>query len=369
MIQARNLAPVAPPKGRFHRLRVTALDPVADDALAVTLTVPQELAPAFTFRAGQHITLRFALDGVEQRRSYSICTPAPAGPLRVGVRLLPGGLVSTHIHRALRIGDDVEAMEPAGAFTLALEPGRQGRYVALAAGSGITPVLSLVSTALAQDPAAVFTVAYSNRTAGSAMFLDELAELKDRWPSRLQLVHLFSRERQTVEVRNGRLDSATVRCIADQLVDAARIDRWFLCGPFGMVTQARATLAGLGVDPSRVRTELFFVEAQPPQRSIAEETLLRQPGQVDVTARLNGRETTFTMTRAQALVDGLLAARDDAPFSCKGGVCATCRARLLEGRVAMDHTYALDSTDREQGYILTCQAHPLTDRVVVDYDA
>lgn len=335
--------------------------------MAVTFEVPSEIRPRFRFQAGQHITLRFNLEGREQRRSYSLCTPAPDGPLRVGVRRLPGGVVSSHIHDRLRPGDLVDVMPPAGGFTL--DPGLEGsQMVALVAGSGITPVLSLVATALRSDAHCRFTVVYSNRAVGTAMFIDELAALKDRWPARLQLIHLFSREHQSVAARNGRLDREKLSWITARLLRVPAVSTWFLCGPAGMVAGARALLREQAVPEERIKRELFYVEDEPPVRSAAEVQELARPGQVTVRALLNGRETTFTTSRELKLVDGLAAVREDAPFSCKGGVCATCRARLLEGRVAMDHTYALDQADRELGYILTCQAHPLTDVIALDYD-
>ena len=354
--------------GAFHRLRVAAVEPVAADAVAVTFAVPWRLRAAFRFQAGQHLTLRTTLDGAELRRSYSLCTPAPDGPLRVAVRRLPGGAVSSLVHDRLRPGDAVEVMEPAGGFTVAFDPSARRRYCAIAAGSGITPVLSLVATALATEPASEVVLLYGNRTAASTMFVDEIADLKDRHLDRLQVLHVLSRERQELELATGRLDGPKLRAIFSGLVAPRAVDLFWLCGPDAMVHEAQAVLAAAGVAPAAVRTELFFVEERPPQRSAAEATALARGGTVRVTARLGGRETTFTMARAGTLVDGFLAVRPDVPFSCKGGVCATCRARLLEGEVAMDHSYALEPGERARGWVLTCQAHPLTDEVVVDYD-
>lgn len=368
MIDAPSAPPAPAPRGLFHRLRVAGLEPVAEDAVAVTFEVPSELEGRFRFRAGQHLTLRMPGPGSEERRTYSICSAAPRGPLRVGVRLLPGGLVSTRINRELRVGDELEVMEPAGSFTFDATPGAGSRYAAVAAGSGITPVLSLVSTAFAEQPRSTFTLIYGNRSVGSTMFLDELGQLKDRYPSRLQLLLVFSRERHALELQNGRIDRPKLRLIAPLLPPPGAVQGWFLCGPHAMIGEVRGALAELAVDPGKIRTELFYVEDVPPTRTAAEIDELARPGEVTVTARLNGRESTFAAARSQVLVDALAAVRDDAPFSCKGGVCATCRARLLEGRVAMDHTYALDDSDRARGFILTCQSHPISDRIVVDYD-
>lgn len=355
-------------RGRFHRLRVDAVEPVADDAVAVTLSVPAAVQDLFRFRAGQHLTLRFWKEGREERRSYSICVPESSPHLRIGVRRLPGGWVSSHIHDQLTPGDEVEVLEPAGGFTVDLAPGPERRFVALAAGSGITPVISLVATILGVELSSQVALLYGNRGVGTTMFLEELAALKDRHPSRLNLLHLFSRERQMVDSRNGRIDRDRLLWLGRHIVDPASVHAWLLCGPHAMVTTARATLAEMGVSPDRVRSELFFIEDVPPQRSAAEEEALSRPGEVTVSARLDGRESRFSMSRSEVLVDGLARIREDAPFSCKGGVCATCRARLVEGRVVMDHSYALDAADRAAGYILTCQSHPLTDHIVLDYD-
>jgi len=342
---------------------------LAEDAVAVSFEVPDDLRVRFDFEAGQHLTLRLVIDGVELRRSYSICVPPGHGRLQIGVRRLAGGVFSTYIHDQLEVGDWVEVMDPAGHFTLPLDPGAQHQYVAIAAGSGITPVISLLGAVLERESGTQATLLYGNRTVGSTMFLDQLADLKDRYPSRFQLVELFSRELQQVELHNGRLDQAKVTQVATRLVDPWGVDGWLVCGPHLMLEGVRRALEELGVPAGRVHSELFFVEDAPPERTQAVQQALARPGEVTVTARLDGRETTFTMPPRGTIVDGLLTVRGDAPYSCKGGVCATCRARLVAGEVAMDHNYALEPSDREEGFILTCQAHPISDRVVVDYDA
>jgi len=355
-------------RGAFHQLQVLAVEPVAEDAVAVSFSVPDHLKPAFSFQAGQHVTLRTWLDGSEVRRTYSICAPTGSALLQIGVRRLPGGVMSQFIHDLLRPGDALDVAEPAGHFTLPLDPYHGGSYVAVAAGSGITPVLSLIGSALATEVTSKAVLLYGNRTVESTMFLEEISDLKDRYPDRFQLVPLFSRERQEVELYNGRLSGPKVESLVTQFVDIARVDAWLLCGPHPMVTAVREVLTGRGVPESLIHTELFFVEDEPPVRSEEEQRAVDRGGGVTVRARLDGRETEFTMTSAQTIVDALAAVRPDAPYSCKGGVCATCRARLLEGKVLMDHTYALEADDQEAGYILTCQAHPVSELVTVDYD-
>ncbi|NNM96560.1 MAG: 2Fe-2S iron-sulfur cluster binding domain-containing protein [Candidatus Dormibacteraeota bacterium] len=363
------LAPADSGRGGFIGLRVSEVTPVADDAVAVSFDLSPEQERRFDFQAGQHLTLRLVTAGVELRRTYSICVPPGHGRLTIGVRKLPGGAFSTFVHDQLRVGDVLEVMEPAGHFTVALDPQARHNYVAVAAGSGVTPVISILETVLERERHSQATLLYGNRTVGSTMFLDQLADLKDRHPGRFQLVEFFSRERQQVEFLNGRLDQAKVAQAANALLDIERVDNWLICGPHPMLAGVRRALEQLGVPADRVRSELFFVEDAPPERTQAVQQALARPGEAMVTARLDGRETTFAMERSAAIVDGLLRTRGDAPFSCKGGVCATCRARLVEGEVAMDHTYALEPREREDGFILTCQAHPLSDRVVVDYDA
>jgi len=353
----------------FHSLVVASVEAVAEDAVAVTLQVPPCLKERFRYAAGQHLTVRAKQLGDDVRRTYSICSPPREHRLRVGVRRLPGGLVSEFINSQLKAGDELEVMEPAGNFTLTFDEAAKRSYVAIAAGSGITPILALAAEALGAEPGSQFTILYGNRTAESTMFLDELADLKDRYPARLQLVHLFSRQRQNQELNGGRLDREKLARLIDGFLSPLEVSAWLLCGPFEMVRAARQLLCAAGVAEARIKTELFFVEEEPPTRTSAELEALSREGLVQVRARLDGRETQFTMTREQKIVDALAAVRPDAPFSCKGGVCATCRARLVEGRVVMDHTYALEESERELGWILTCQAHPVTDTIVVDYDA
>ncbi len=357
-------------RGGFHPLTVAAVEPVAQDAVALSFKVPAELRETFRYEAGQHLTLRTWVGGVEVRRTYSICAPPSSGELRIGVRRVPGGVLSEHIFEVVRPGVELEVMEPAGRFTLPFDRAAERSYVALAAGSGITPILGLAAEALAAEPRSEVSIFYGNRTVETAMFLDDLADLKDRHPSRLQVLHVFSRQRQRAELNNGRLDGSKIRLLVERLlVDPRRVAAFMLCGPFPMIQEARATLTALGVPEERIRAELFFVEDEPPVRSAEEQLAMAQPGQALVRARLNGREVQFPMQRTDKIVDALAAVRPDAPFSCKGGVCGTCRARLVEGRVAMDHTYALEEADRSEGYVLTCQSHPLTDFVLVDYDA
>ncbi|TDC58695.1 phenylacetate-CoA oxygenase/reductase subunit PaaK [Micromonospora sp. KC207] len=364
----------------FHPLPVAAVDRLTADAVAITFAVPEELRAAFAFSAGQHLTVRLpagggltgstGADGADVRRSYSICsTPddlARHGRLRIGVREIPGGAFSAYACRALRRGDTVEVLPPLGHFTTAFDPGRARRYGAVVAGSGITPVLALVATALAVEPASTFTIVYGNRTANSVMFAEELADLKDRYPTRLHLVHVLSRERGESPLLSGRIDAERLGRLLGTIVPGDAIEEWFLCGPYPMVVDAKAVLAARGLPESAVHTELFHVAEAPapPTRRPAD-----APGAgAEVTIVLDGRSSTFTMGREERVLDAALRVRGELPYACKGGVCSTCRARVVSGAVTMARNYALEPDEVAAGYVLTCQSTPTTDTLTVDYD-
>ncbi|MGN9913106.1 1,2-phenylacetyl-CoA epoxidase subunit PaaE [Phytohabitans sp. LJ34] len=354
----------------FHHLTVEAVDRLTDDAVAVTFEVPPELRETFDFRAGQHLTVRLAGEAEDVRRSYSICsTPADLaaqGRLRIGVKEIPGGAFSAYAARSLRRGDTVEVMPPLGHFTTGFAPDRARHYGAVVAGSGITPVLSLVATALAVEPASRFTIVYGNRYARSVMFAEELADLKDVHRHRLHVVHVLSREPQEARLLSGRVDAARLAELLDTLVPGDSIDEWFLCGPYGMVTDARAVLSGRGVPDKAVHTELFHVDEvpEPPRRPEPDGR-----GGTEVTILLDGRASSFTMGAGERVLDAALKVRSELPFACKGGVCSTCRARVVEGSVTMARNFALEPDEVAAGYVLTCQSSPDTERLIVDYDA
>jgi ring-1,2-phenylacetyl-CoA epoxidase subunit PaaE len=350
----------------FHPLRVTEVSPLTDDSIAVTFDVPDQLRSTFDYIPGQHVTVRAFLDDVDTRRSYSICAPAGSGKLRVGIKKLSGGAFSSFATESLCAGDVLEVMPPVGEFTIDIDPSRARKAVAIVAGSGITPVLSLIATSLEMEPESSWTLLYGNRTANSVMFLDELEGLKDRYHPRFQLVHILSREGSDVPLLSGRIDEEKIRVIHDKLLGTRPVDGWYLCGPYDLVMTARATLGELGVDPSRIHDELFFAgpldqSALPPEPPVGE-------GSVDLTVILDGRAVDTRMTAETSILDAALRVRSELPFSCKGGMCATCKGRIEEGEVRMDKNYALVDSEVEAGFVLTCQAHPVSDRVVVRYD-
>lgn len=346
----------------FHTLAVAAVDRLCEDAVAVTFGVPEDLRDSYAFAAGQSLTLRRMIDGQEHRRDYSICAPVGALP-RVGVRLIPGGRFSEWLVREVRPGDLVDVQTPRGSFRA--EPDG-GRHLLVAAGSGITPMMSIVPTVL-RHPASQVTLLYGNRSTSTVMFAEELADLKDRHGPRLDLVHVLSREPRDVELFSGRLDADRLRRILTALVPVHDLDHVWLCGPFGMIGAARSVLSELGVPGERVHFELFYVDEPPPE--------LHRPAVVpsgptsQVTVVLDGRSTTATMATGTPILDSAQRTRADLPFACKGGVCGTCRARVVSGEVDMRRNYALEDDEVQRGFVLTCQSHPVSAEVTVDFDA
>jgi ring-1,2-phenylacetyl-CoA epoxidase subunit PaaE len=343
----------------FHQLTVARVDPLTGDSAAVTFDVPPGLAKTFAFAPGQSLTVR---RGAE-RRSYSICA-VRGRPPRIGVREVAGGAVSGWLVHGVRAGDVIEAQAPSGSFTPDLD--QPGHHALIAAGSGITPVLSIAGSVLAAHRESTVTLFYGNRRSGSVMFADEIADLKDAYPSRICLVHVLSREPQEVDLFNGRLDPGKLRELLPVTVDTAGVDHWWLCGPFTMVEGAIGVLTELGVPRDRIHRELFYVEEEPPAVATHAEAPAG-PG-AEVTVLLDGRASTMTVEPGTAILDGAQRVRPDLPFACKGGVCGTCRALLVKGEVTMRRNYALEPEELEAGYVLTCQALPASEVVTVDYD-
>lgn len=363
---------MTPPEARrttFHELTVAAVDELTEHARAITLDCPPELAEQFRFRPGQHLTVRRTIDGVSVRRSYSLCSlpPTTAEPptLRIAVAHVPGGAMSTALTTNVQVGDRLEVLPPLGNFTCPTRADRARHHVAFAAGSGITPILSLLGTALRDEPHSRATLVLGNRSAGTVMLREELADLKDRYPDRFQLVHVLSREDLGVELLSGRLDADRIRRILAGLVDVAGVDQWYLCGPLGMVEAAAGVLAEQGVDPDHVHHEIFHTDTVAARAPVLDESARPQ---AVVTLTLDGRRSRVAMpSRAETILAALLRARPDAPYSCTGGMCGTCRARVVSGEVTMTTCYALDRQEIADGFVLTCQAHPVSDEVTLDF--
>ena len=361
----QTLAPTAPTAAGFHPLTVAAVQRLTDDAVAVTFEVPDVLRAAFAFDAGQSLTLRRVVDGVEERRSYSICARVGERP-RIGVREIPDGLFSRWLVRDVRPGDVVEVQPPSGSFRADAALLRSARrHLCIAAGSGITPTLSIAASALEEGAEA--TLLYGNRTTASVMFAEELADLKDAHPDRFDLVHVLSREPRDVDLLSGRLDADRLRTLLPLLVPLDDLDHAWLCGPLAMTTTAHDVLVELGVAPERIHRELFFVDEPPPELHHLD--ALVEGVTTEATVVLDGRSTTHAVPRDRPLLDSAQQHRGDLPFACKGGVCGTCRAHLVSGEVDMVRNYALEPAEVDAGFVLTCQTYPVGDAVTVDFDA
>jgi ring-1,2-phenylacetyl-CoA epoxidase subunit PaaE len=350
----------------FHPLPVTVRNET-DESVSLTFELPEHLRQTFGHVPGQHVVLRATIGGNEVRRSYSICTPPDGQALRVGVKRIPGGMFSTYATTELATGDTLDVMAPIGEFCYRPQPGVAASYVFLAAGSGITPVLSMLGAILAGEPDSCCTLVYGNRRAGSIMFLEDLQALKDRYPHRLQLIHTLSRESNDVPLFEGRIDEAKVRALASSLIAVDTVDAWFLCGPLDMVETVTATLGDLGVDPSKVHHELFFdqrIETLP-------EAVPGAAGTVTMAVTLEGRTSTVAVDpQGPSLLDYARSIRPEVPFACKGGMCASCKCRVTSGAAVMTKNYALTEAEVAQGFILSCQAHPdpAGGHLALDYD-
>ncbi len=352
----------------FHPLRVASVDRLTEDSVAITFDVPPELRAEFRFNPGQHLSVRTAALGADVRRNYSICAAATGGPLRIGVKRIPDGVFSSYAAEHLRPGDVLDVMTPSGTFSTPLDAANAKRYVAVAAGSGITPVLSILATALEVEPLSTAALIYVNRRTSTIMFLEELEDLKNRFPERFQLIHVLGQEMSEVEMLSGRLDVERLGRILDTIVPVDDVDEWFLCGPLAMTDSVRGVLVDRNVDSTHVHRELFHVGAPITRRRQVAEPGTPVTGSA-VTVILDGRSLTFTLPRdGDSILEHTLSARSDAPYACKNAVCGTCRAKVVAGEVEMDSNYALEPDEVARGYVLTCQSHPVTDQVIVDFD-
>ncbi len=353
----------------FHALTVAEIVPETAEARSVRFVVPDYLREAYRFRAGQHLTLRATIEGEEVRRNYSLCTAEGSGDLMVTVKQIAGGVFSNWVAGALKPGDTLDVMTPHGSFTTPFDLAQARRYVGIAGGSGITPVISLIRSALSQEPLSRFTLLYGNRDSASVIFLDALADLKDRYLDRFELYHFLAEEEQDIALFNGMLDQATCKGAIEQLVpDADGVDAWFVCGPGPMMDAAESTLFDRGVDKARIHIERFSA-GRPSAALAAEMAQLQVKAEgVSVAVTLDGR-TRRVPFAAGNILDSARAAGMPAPFACKAGVCATCRAKVVSGKVEMAVRYGLTDEEVAEGYVLTCQSVPAGDGVAVDYDA
>lgn len=355
----------------FHPLRVRSVQPDTQEAVIVSFEVPEDLRPVFGFTQGQYLTLRKEIGGQDLRRSYSICAGVDDGELRVGVRKVRGGVFSNWINEQLRPGDTLQVMAPQGRFFVPIEPEARRHHVGIAGGSGITPILSIMKTVLAREPRSRFTLVYGNRKLRSTMFKEELEDLKDRYMARLAIHHVFSDEHTDTEINRGVMDRHKIGEFLQGLVPPQEIAHAYICGPFQMNDEAEAALLAAGVPEDRVHIERFGI-AQQGTGQVGAVLHQSQPGDA-VKARVvierDGLKHEIAFSREQAsILDAASDAGLEVPFSCTSGVCGTCRAKVVEGSVRMERNFALDKNEVAAGFVLTCQAHPTTERVVLSFD-
>lgn len=353
---------------KFHPLPIARIERETRDAVAITFAVPHALRDQFRFDCGQHLTLRTDIDGEDVRRSYSICSAVQDGTLRIAVKKTAGGVFSTWANGTLKVGDTIEVMPPLGHFNVPLEVAAARHYLGFAAGSGITPLLSIVKTTLAAEPRSRFTLVYGNRASGTVMFKEELAGLKDTYLGRFNLVHVLSREAQDIELLHGRIDRAKADALLAQWVRLDDIDAAFVCGPEGMMDAVIAALKGRGFPDAKIKVERFAASI-PKHTHIAH--VAPEPGhtECEVTVILDGATRTFVLEKTKEnILEAGLRNGVELPYSCKGGVCSTCRCRLVDGEVDMDVNFALEDYEVARGFILSCQSYPVTDKVTIDFD-
>jgi len=344
------------------------------DCVSIAFTVPPEWQQAFRFHQGQNITVRTTLGGAEIRRSYSICSSPMDKELRIAVKKVPGGLFSTFANEQLQPGHILEVLPPSGKFYTELDPQNRKRYLAFVAGSGITPVLSLIKTTLAIEPESHFTLVYGNRHRPSIIFREELEGLKNRYFNQLSLHHVLSREEMDIPLYQGRIDIQKCEELCERLIDLSAMDETFLCGPREMIFSLRDWLEKKGIAPKSIHFELFHpldsASSTAPLQHRTEKNPEAEENISQVTIRLDGINHNLGLAYdGESILDAALFQGVDLPFACKGGVCCTCRAKLMEGQVEMDLNYALEADELAAGFILTCQSHPRSKKVVIDFDS
>jgi ring-1,2-phenylacetyl-CoA epoxidase subunit PaaE len=358
---------LGPPQ--FHPLTVADIRRETPGSVSIAFAVPESLRYAYRFAPGQHVTVKRWLGLEEVRRSYSICSGLDEGDFRIAVKKQEGGAFSCFANERLKPGDVLDVMTPSGHFTVPLDPGTARTYLGIAAGSGITPLLSIMKSVFAREPKSRFFLLYGNRTTQTIMFREALDELKDRFLDRLSVTHVLSREAQDMDALSGRIDGDKVKLLLRAVVSADSVDHAFICGPGAMIETAERALGELGIGADRIHVERFSVEgAGPSKRSPAPLRKMERRIVAEAEAVLDGISHRFPIGAEETVIDAALGAGLDLPYSCRGGMCCTCRARLVEGRVAMDVNYSLEPWELAAGYVLTCQSRPRTAKLVLDYD-
>src|SRR5215218_3708537 len=355
----------------FHALPVKKVEQETDDCVSVSFDVPEELKDLFRFKQGQMLTIKKKFSTEEIRRNYSICSSPFDNELRVAVKKVEGGLFSTYANSELKPGDYLEVLPPTGKFYTELDPAQKKNYVAFAAGSGITPVVSIIKTTLLTEPESSFTLIYGNRNRNSIIFKEELEALKDKFIDRFRIYHVLSREKTDAVINYGRIDVEKLELLFDKLIDIKTADEFFLCGPEEMIFCIKGYLTGRNVPADKIHFELFTIPGQKSSTVDRQSSVVEDNGpKAKVSVKLDGIMFDFDLGHGgESILDAALKQGADLPYACKGGVCTTCKARLKEGEVMMDVNWGLEPDEVEKGFILTCQSHPRTERVVVDFDA
>lgn len=352
----------------FHSLRIKEIRQETPECISVLFDIPAELQKGFQFKQGQSLSMRTSIGNEEVRRTYSICSSPLDNEVRVAIKKVDGGLFSTFAHEQLKAGDRLEVMEPVGKFYTDLDPAHQKKYIAFAAGSGITPVLSLIKTTLATEPQSQFTLVYGNRSRGSIIFFEELEALKNKYLQRFNLIHVLSREKTDAPVNSGRINIDKLMELA-RIIDYEKMDELFICGPEEMIFSIKAFLEQKNIDKKRIHFELFTTPGTVKSIVKSQKEDVAAGNKSKITVKLDGRTFDFDLGYDDdPILDAALKQGADLPYACKGGVCCTCKARLLEGEVEMEVHWGLEEEEVQQGYILTCQSHPRTGKVVVDFD-
>jgi ring-1,2-phenylacetyl-CoA epoxidase subunit PaaE len=353
---------------KFYPLAVSAVRHETRDTIVVTFAVPPALQPSFQYQQGQHLTLRADINGADLRRSYSICSAVQDEVLRVAIKRTRGGVFSNWAHDTLAPGHVLDVMPPMGHFNTPLSAEHRKHYLGFAAGSGITPLMSIIKTTLLAEPHSQFTLFYGNRASSSVIFKDDLAELKDRFLSRLNIAYVMSREQQDIELFNGRITRDKCEQFLRHWVVLDDVDTAFICGPEEMMHAVSETLQAHGMPKAAIKVELFAASI-PQHRHVAHEQPLPGSQQCEVTMIVDGNHTSFSMDKdKESILDAALKQGIEMRYSCKGGVCSTCRAKITDGKVEMDANYALEDYEIARGFVLTCQSFPVSDKVVIDFD-
>ena len=351
----------------FHTLKVKAVKKETPDCVSIAFTIPDTLKKQFTFEQGQNITLKINVDGEEIRRSYSICSAPFENELKVAVKKVDDGKFSCYANDILKAGDEIEVLPPTGKFNTKLQSQNCKHYVAFAAGSGITPVLSIIKTTLQTEPQSSFTLVFGNRSRSSIIFFEELEGIKNHYLQRFNFINILSREKTDAPINSGRIDGQKLTELS-KLVNYKTVDEFFICGPEAMIFCVKDFIAGLGIDQKKIHFELFTTPGRK-EHKVKDSVNKENTSKSKITVKLDGRSFDFDLGfNNESILDAALKQGADLPFACKGGVCCTCKAKLVEGKVAMDVNWGLEQEEVAQGFILTCQSHPITEKVVVDFD-